>query len=175
MPQTKAGTGHGATLLISSTVYTTASPAPAPPSSPTSWLAGSPPTGIPILQIKNPKFPSQKWSYDDISCLSSPTVGAGTVKENLLTMLDLGEFTGEGIFLPSDLGLQSTQAAFLTGLPTAFQVLLAPLPGQTTGNIYQFNGYVGENPLPTGISVDKAILWSVNIKLTSVVTMTVGS
>jgi hypothetical protein len=254
---TKAGTGYGATLLISSTVATTGSPAPAPPTSPSKWLTGSPaatltltnngttgytsatalptttngagtgltitivgavgaitsgtmvaagigyrvgdkvyPTqgpsdgtayflvatvsgsvqGIPILQLKSPTFPKQVLSYDDITTTSSPQIGAVTVKENLATMMDLGEFTAEGVFLPSDPGLLAIQAAFMLSVPAQFQVWLQQLPGQSTsGNVYCFNAYIGTNPLPSGVTPEKAILWTVSLKLTSIVTVTVGS
>lgn len=173
---TKAGTGYGATLIISSTAASLASPAPAPDSSPTSWLLTSPPSGIPVLQLKTFTMPNQKWSFDDITNTSSPTVGAGTVKENLLTVLDVGEFTAEGVYLPSDSGLEAITTAFATGVPNQFQIVLGLLPGQSsTGNVYEFNAYVQTNPLPQTVSVEKAITWKVDLKLTTFVTVTIGS
>jgi hypothetical protein len=175
---TKAGTGYGAVLAISSTAATLATPAPAPSATPTKYTLApaSTPTGIAILQLKTFSMPQQKWAFDDVTNVSSPTIGVGTAKESLLTLLDLGEFSAEGIFLPSDPGLVAVQTAFESGLPNQFQIQLGLLPGQSTsGNVYEFNAWVSSNPIPTNVSVDKAIAWKMDLKLATIMTITLGS
>jgi hypothetical protein len=175
---TKAGTGAGAVLVICATLATLAAPAPAPSDSPTAFTLApvSTPTGIAVLQMKDFTMPSQKWAFDDITNTSSPTVGVGVLKESLATLVDPGEFSCTGIFLPSDDGLIALQTAFSTGIANQFQVQLQPLGGQsTTGNIYEFNAYVQENPVPSNISAEKAVTVKISLKLDSIMTVAVGS
>jgi hypothetical protein len=175
---TKAGTGAGAILVISSTAATLASPAPAPAQPPTAFTVApaTSPTGIAILQLKDFTMPSQKWSYDDTTNTNSPSVGVGVIKESLATLVDPGEFSATGIFLPSDPGLVALQTAFTTGIANAFQVQLQPIAGQSaSGNVYAFNAYVQENPMPSNISAEKAVTIKVNLKLNSVITVKTGA
>ena len=121
-------------------------------------------------------MPSQKWSYDDITNTSSPAVGVGVLKESLATLVDPGEFTCTGVFLPSDPGLAALQSAWASGIAQQFQVQLSPIAGQSTvGNTYEWSAYVTENPLPSNISAEKAVTIKVSLKLDSVITVAVGS
>jgi hypothetical protein len=175
---TKAGTGAGAVLVINATAATLAVPAVAPAQPPTAFTVApaSTPTGIAILQMKDFTMPSQKWSYDDVTNTSSPAVGVGVLKESLATLVDPGEFSCTGVFLPSDPGLLALQTAFTTGLANAFQVQLQPLGGQSTsGNVYAFNAYVQENPIPSNISAEKAVTIKISLKLDSVITTKAGA
>ena len=134
------------------------------------------PTGIAILQLKEFTVPSQKWSYDDITNTGSPAVGVGVLKESLPTLVDPGEFSATGLFLPSDPGIVALQTAFATGLANTFQIQLKPIAGQSvSGNIYAFTAYVQENPVPTNISVEKAITVKISLKLDSMMTVLTGS
>ena len=175
---TKSGTGAGSILVISATAATLAAPAAVPAQPPTAFTVApaSTPTGLAILQLKEFSVPAQKWSYDDVTNTSSPSVGVGVLKESLATMVDPGEFTATGIFLPSDPGIIALQTAFQTGLSNAFQIQLKPIGGQsTTGNVYAFNGFVQENPVPANIDAGKAVTVKISIKLDSVMTVLTGS
>lgn len=176
---TKSGTGVGALLVINATPATAAAPAAAPTAPPT-VLTLSPtasPTGIAILQIKSHTIPSQKLSFATVTNTSSPSDVAGTVTNEFLpTVLDPGEYMATGIFLPSDPGYQAIQTAFLSGLPNQFQIQMKPIAGQTTtGNVYEFNAYVQEMPIPTDLSAEKDVEVKFSLKLTTVITVLVGS
>jgi hypothetical protein len=175
---TKAGTGSGALLVISSTVATLASPAPAPTTPPVKYTIApaTTPTGLAILQMKDFTVPSQKLALDEVTNTSSPSSGVYTIKERIPTILDPGEFSCVGIFLPSDPGLIAVQTAFASGIAQSFQIQLPPIAGQsTTGNIYEFNALITENPIPTTINVDKAITVKITLTLVSLMTVLTGS
>jgi hypothetical protein len=184
---TKSGTGAGALLIISNEPATLSSPAPYPVTDPTPFITAitSPPTatGIPVLYLKEFSLPEQKYSYDDITNLNSPSLnsieGSGSeavIKESLPTLIDPGTFTATGIFDPEDAGLAAIQAAFYSGLPNAFQIQLPKIAGQvTSGNTYAFLAYVDTNPTPTNVSVDKAVLVKISLRLDSIMTVAPGS
>ena len=176
---TKSGTGAGALLVISATTATSASPAPAPTSTRLTVAPTSSPTGIAVMQIKDFTMPQQKWSYDDVTNTGSPLVATGSVgviHEFLPTLVDPGEFNCTGIFLPSDPGLNAIQGCFNSGIAQGFQVQLQPLGGQTAnGNVYSFNAYVQENPIPSSITVDKAITIKINLKLNTAIVIGAGN
>jgi|SRR5215472_11207170 len=153
---TKGFTGKGATFSIGTT--------PSPAS-----------TFTVIAQLKTLAFSGQKWSFDDITCLSSPVVGAGVLEESLPTKVSPGELAIAGVFLPSDAGQPLLLAAFNSGGLNDFKVQLPVGPGQTTtGNLYTFSGYVQDMPTPD-IQVDKAINFKATIKLNTLLTLTPGT
>jgi hypothetical protein len=175
---TKGGTGQGALLVISSTPASLSAPASAPAQPPTKFTVApaSSPTGIAILQIKDFTMPDMKWSYDDITNTSSPTIGVGVLKESLATVVDPGEFSATGVFLPSDPGLNALQTAFNTGIANQFQIQLQPLGGQSAnGNVFAFNAYVQSYPIPSGIDVTKAVSVKISLKLDSIITVAAGA
>jgi hypothetical protein len=175
----KAGTGAGTLLVISSTAATVSAPAPAPSTPPTALTLAptTTPTGIAILQMKEFSLPSQKLSFDNITNTSSPSTVAGTVTNEFLpTVLDGGEFGVTGIFLPSDPGLVALQTAFYSGLANQFQIQLPKIAGQTTsGNVYEFNAWVQELPVPVSVAADKALNVKLSLKLQGVMTVATGS
>lgn len=174
----KAGTGAGSLLVISSIPATLATPAPLPSNPPVAFTIApaTTPTGIAILQLKDLTIPEQKFSYDDITNFQSPAVGIGTQKESVPTVVDPGEMSCTGVFLPSDPGLLALQTAFNTGLANSFQIQLPPIAGQsTTGNIYAFTAFVSSNPVPTNITPDKAQTVKISLKLNSMITILQGS
>jgi hypothetical protein len=55
-------------------------------------------------------------------------------------------------------------------------VQLQPIAGQSTsGNVYEFNAYVSDNPVPSNISAEKAVTVKITLKLDSIMTVLVGS
>jgi len=175
---TKSGTGAGSILVISAVAATLAVPCTSPAQPPVAFTVAptATPTGVAVLQLKEFTVPEQSWSYDDITNTSSPAVGVGVLKESLATLVDPGEFTATGIFLPSDPGIIALQTAFQTGLANAFQIQLKPISGQsTTGNIYAFSAYVAKNPVPSNIDATRAVTVKISLKLDSVMTVATGS
>ena len=178
MSATKSGTGAQALLVVNATACTLASPAATPLSTPVKYTIApaTTPTGIAILQMKSFTMPSQKYSFDDVTNTNSPAIGVSVVKESIITVLDPGEASFEGVFVPSDPGIVALQSAFATGIAQQFQVQLPPISGQSTvGNVYEFNAWVSENPIPTNISPEKAVLVKITLKLNSLMTVAVGS
>jgi len=158
MAATKGATGSGVTVSI-----------------------GTPGTGetfTTILQIRSISWTQPKLNTEDASCLSSPTLGAATIKEYLPTVIEPGQFSGNAIYLPADAGLAAANAAFLASTIRDFKVQFPPLAQfsqTTTGNLYTFSGFVLEQPLPDGIDVSKILSWKLTVQITTAVTVTVGS
>ena len=152
---TKAATGAGAVLSIE---------------------VGS--TWTPILQLNKPmQFSGQKWQYEDVTNFGSPIFGAGLVKESLPVLVDPGEASCEGLFLPADPGQLGVAAAFAAGTLASFKLQLAvdTVGGQTTaGNLYAFSAFVQENPLPE-VPFDKSMTIKISLKLNTAITVTQGS
>lgn len=158
MANTKGFTGSGVTVSI-----------------------GTPGTGetfTSILQIKSISWTQPTLQTEDASCLSSPTLGAATLKEYLPTVIEPGKFSGTAIYLPTDTGLAALNTAFQAVTLHDFQVQFPPVPalGQsTTGNLYAFSGYVLTQPLPDGVDVSKITTYKVDVQITTAVTVTLGS
>jgi hypothetical protein len=163
---------------MSSTVPTLAVPAPAPTTPPVKYTLApaSTPTGLQIFSLKAFTMPSQKYKWDQTTNTSSPLQGLSVLEESVLTTLDPGEASFEGVLNPADPGFIAVQAAYVSGLPQSFQVQLPPIAGQaTTGNVYEFTAWVSENPLPMSIDAGKAITFKLSLKLNSFVTVLTGS
>lgn len=155
---TKGFTGSGVTLSIGT--------------------PGSGETFTSILQVKSISWQQPKLQTEDATNLSSPTLGAATVKEYIPTVIEPGQFSGQAIYLPTDTGLQALDAAFKSTLIQDFKVQFPKIAalGQTTqGNLYAFSGYVIEQPLPDGIDASKLTTYKVTIQITSPVVLTPGS
>jgi hypothetical protein len=137
-------------------------------------VAGSPETFVPVAQLKTAQFNGQKINFEDITNLDSPIVGITVLKEKLPATAEAGTVQMAGIFLPSDAGQLALQEAYGGGI-TDFKIQLPKGPGQTTtGNLYTFSGYVGEQPLPD-VQFDKTITFKANIELTTPISVTPGS
>lgn len=155
---TKGATGTGAALSI-----------------------GTPGTGetfTSILQVKSISWTQPKLQTEDATCLSSPTLGAATIKEYIPTVIEPGQMTGQAIYLPTDTGLAALTTAFSSGVIHDFKLQLPPNAAwsqTTTGNLYAFSGYVLEQPLPDGIDPQKIVTYKVTIQITTAITVTVGS
>jgi hypothetical protein len=137
-------------------------------------VAGTPETFTPVAQLKSATFNGQKINFEDITNLDSALVNNTVLKEVMPATADAGTVQAAGIFLPSDPGQLALQAAY-GGLLTDFKIQLPKGPGQTTtGNLYTFSGYVGENPLPD-IQFDKTISFKMNITLATPIALTPGT
>jgi hypothetical protein len=135
-------------------------------------------TLTPILQIKEYDLPEAKWKYDTITNSNSPTIGVGNqvLDENAPTVVDPGEASFSGIWLPSDAGQQAVAASFATGTAVEFTLQLKPIAGQTTtGNLYTWMAFVQALPMPSGLSVDKVAQVKISLKMASLIAVTVGS
>ena len=137
--------------------------------------AGSPPTLVPVLNMKTYSFSGQSVKFDDVSNLNSPTNGGIIVNEVIPATEEPGTLTLSGIWIPSDPGQTALEAAWTSHALTTFTVQ-APIGGAqtTTGNLYTFTGYLQDNPLPD-LDYSKAVTIKFTIKLNSQVVTTQGS
>lgn len=122
-------------------------------------------TFTPVAQLKTVQFGGRKVNFDDISNLGSPLMGTSAVplKESMPATADPGTLDLAGIFLPGDAGKQALDLGFSSQELLYFKVQLPLGPGQSTaGNLYAFNGYIAEDPLPD-IQWDKVTTMKVNI------------
>jgi hypothetical protein len=137
-------------------------------------VAGAPEVFTPVAQLKTAQFNGQKINFEDISNLDSPLVNNTLLKEMMPATADAGTLDIAGIFLPSDAGQLAIAAAYGGGL-TDFKVQLPKGPGQAaTGNLYEFSGYVAEQPVPD-IQFDKTVTIKFKIQLQTVITLTPGA
>lgn len=148
---TKAFTGKGATLLVSN---------------------------VAVAQVKTMQWTSPKWTTEDITNLSSPTLGAGIVQEVIPTVMNPGEFNAQVVYLANDNGLANLYSAFSNASVQTFTVQLAPQTSASQANVgdaFSFSGYVTDQPVPDGIAPDKAIMYKVGVKITGPLTRTQGN
>ena len=137
--------------------------------------AGTPPTVVPVLNMKTYAFSGQSVKFDDVTNLNSSADGGIIVDESIPATEDPGTFTASGIWIPSDPGQEAIAAAWESHALTVFTVQ-APIAGAqtTTGNLYTFSGYLQDNPLPD-LDYSKAVTIKFTIKLNTAVATTVGS
>ncbi|HEV2324561.1 MAG TPA: hypothetical protein VGS10_11480 [Terracidiphilus sp.] len=131
-------------------------------------------TFTPVAQVKTWQFAGQKWSYDDLTNGNSPAVGPGVQKESIPSVVDPGEISIGGVYLASDAGQAMLATAFNSGVLYDFKLQLPPAPGETTGELKTFSGYV-EDPAYPDIQFDKTLTFKTTIKLNTMVTTTAGS
>ena len=129
-------------------------------------VAGTPETFTPVAQLRTAQFNGQKLNFEDITNLDSPLVNSTVLKEQMPATADAGMLEISGIFLPSDAGQMAVAAAYGAQDPTDFKVQMPKGPGQQTGNLYTFSGYVAEQPLPD-IQFDKVVTIKFRVQLTT--------
>jgi len=123
----------------------------------------------PLAEIKQADFSGQKLDLADVTNFQS-----GIFREYLPTLLDSGELTYKGNFIPSD----SSQAQLLTFFNSAtfvvWQVILptSPATGKPLGH-FTFNGFV--TSLEWGLPIDKEATISGKIKITGPIGYIAGS
>ena len=132
-------------------------------------------TFTPVAQLKSWEFSGKKWSFADVTNGDSPAVGPGVLEESIPNKLSPGEMALAGVYLPGDAGYLALQAAHNSGALTDFKVQLPKIGSQaTSGNLYAFQAYVQDDPLPD-MQFDKEMTFKTTLKLNSLITVTVGS
>lgn len=114
-----------------------------------------------LMQID---FSGQKLDLADVTNFQS-----GIFKEWLATLLDSGEVTFKGNFIPSDVTQQQMLGFFNTATRVNWGVLLPtnPSTGQTYGS-FTFQAYVSS--LEWGLPIDKQATVSGKLKVTGAIT-----
>jgi hypothetical protein len=123
----------------------------------------------PISELSQMDFSGQKLDLADVT-----NYEGGIFKEWLATLLDSGDITYKGNFIPSDV----TQAQILEYFNTAtrvewyLQLPINPLTSLPYGH-FTFNGFVSE--LSWQLPIDKQAMIVGKIKITGAITYTSGS
>lgn len=112
-----------------------------------------------ISEIKKMSFTGSKLDLADVT-----NVQSGTYREFLPTLLDAGEISFEGNYIPGDSTQDVLNTAFTNALKQNFQVLFP----NGNGNI-QFAGFVVS--VERTIEVDKALTIAGRIKITGPITL----
>lgn len=122
-----------------------------------------------IGEIKSAGISGAQWSTADVTNFQS-----GVNQEFISTIRNNGSVKISGNRASSDAGQILTEAAFGSGLITAFVLTIDKTPAQTTtGDTYAFSALVESREFD--LSVDKEVSWSVTLKISGPVTFTIGS
>jgi hypothetical protein len=130
--------------------------------------AGAPVTTL-VGEVKSAGVSGAQWATEDVSNFES-----GADIEFGTTMRDNGTMDLMGNRVSSDAGQIAIEAAFGTGSKYDWKLQLPLAPGQsTTGDIYTFSALVVSREFP--IETTKIIPFTVKLKISGPVTLTVGS
>lgn len=130
----------------------------------------SPSVGFQLLaEIKQADFSGQKLDLADVTNFQS-----GQFKEWLATLLDSGELSFKGNFIPGDVSQASLLGFFNSASLVAYKVILPtnPATGQPFGH-FTFNAYV--STYEWGLPIDKEATISGKLKITGAITYVAGS
>jgi hypothetical protein len=142
---------------------------------------GTPGTGetfVAIGQLQSVTWTQPTLQLQDVTNLSSPTLGQATLNEYLPTNIEPGTLSGTVIYLPGDAGQVAANAAFLSGVVHDFKIqfpALAEFSQTTAGDLYAFSGFLKTQLLPDGLDPKKVMTAKFEIQLTTAVTRTAGS
>lgn len=131
------------------------------------------PTGsvgyVVAAEIKTADFSGQKLDLADVTNFQS-----GVFKEWLATLLDSGELSVKGNFIPSDATQAALLAFFNTATRAAYGILLPNNPA--TGNTYgSFTFLAFVSSLEWGLPIDKEASVSMKLKITGAISFVAGS
>ncbi len=133
------------------------------------------PTYTPVAQIKTFQFAGQVWKFDDVTNADSTAAGSGVVEEAIPTVMSGGTMAISGVYAPDDTGRDALATAFGAGTLLPYKLQLPVGPGQTTtGNLFAFNAYVQDMPLPD-VQFDKSMTFKCTLKIDGVITVTKGT
>ncbi len=133
------------------------------------------PTYTPVAQVKTYQFSGQTWKFEDVTNNDSTAAGPGVIEEFVPTVVSGGTMAISGVYAPDDIGRDALAAAFASGSLLPYKLQLPVGPTQTTaGNLFAFNAYVQEMPLPD-VQFDKAMTFKCTLKIDSVITVTKGT
>jgi hypothetical protein len=116
-----------------------------------------------------------KWSGYKLGTVDSTSLSS-TNSEVIGTIIDYGDVTIEGKFLPMDVGQQDIGTYFTAAVLRDWQLQLPKLDGQTTkGNLIAFTGWIVEYTPVVSVQADKPLTFSAKIKINAAPVVTVGS
>ena len=117
--------------------------------------------------------PNQKWSFDEITNLQSPTIGPGVFQERIPTEVDPGTITATLIYYNSNIntGYANVVSAFQSGSLYDFQTIIVGNYGANTAT-FSFSGYVTDFPSPKNVTVNKHLEYDLMVQLSGAVTTT---
>lgn len=128
---------------------------------------GSTPTTI--GEIKTSGIAGAQWQTVDVTNFES-----GFNQEFISTIRNNGSLKLAGNRVSSDAGQVLVEAAFASGVLQAFTLTLPKTAAQTTlGDVYTFSALVESRDFD--VDASKEISWSVSLKISGPVTLTVGS
>lgn len=124
-----------------------------------------------IFEITSGKLSGRVAKVVDVTNLQS---GAA---EFIVTLVDSGTFDCSGNTVQADPGQLAVESNFATlASNIGFKVELRKTPAQTTtGNSYTMVGVIQEWDPISDISVDKAVTFSLKIKISNTITFTAGT
>jgi hypothetical protein len=122
-----------------------------------------------IGEAKTSGISGAQWGTDDTTNFQS-----GADQEFLTTVRNNGSLRIDGNRVSSDAGQVAVEAAFASGSKYDFKLVLPLTAVQTTtGDTYTFSALVEQREFT--VDVTKAISYSVTLKISGPVTLTVGS
>ena len=127
-------------------------------------------TYTPVHELQSISFGSSKLDLEDITNLDS----VGNYREYAPTLLDAGEVSINGIFIPTDAGQLACFAAFDARAVLTCKIQWLPTGSQTTGATTVFAAFQTERPSKDA-SVDKVAKFAAKFKVTGAFTETAGS
>ena len=128
------------------------------------------PTWTQIFEINSAKLSGRQTKTADVTNLQSPAA------EYIATIVEPGTFDCTGNRVHADPGQTAVDSAFSSLAAKQFQVQLPKISTQTTqGDAYTFSAVVQEWESIGDISPDKAVVFSLKLKITGQITYAAGS
>jgi predicted secreted protein len=123
----------------------------------------------PVAELQQMDFSGQKLDLADVT-----NYQGGIFKEWLATLLDSGDLTFKGNFIPSDASQAAVLAAFNTATRVSWQLIL-PINAATgvTWGHFTFLGFVASFEIQ--LPIDKQAMISGKVKITGAITFVAGS
>jgi hypothetical protein len=129
-------------------------------------VGGTPTT---VGEVKSAGISGNQWGTVDVTNFQS-----GPDREFILSVRDNGSLKLQGNRVSADPGQVIVEAAYQSGVITAFALTLTKTAAQTTnGDKYTFNALVESRSFD--VDVTKEISWNVSLKISGAVTLVSGT
>ena len=131
---------------------------------------GTTPTWTQIFEITSAKMSGRQAKTVDVTNLQS------TAAEFITTLVDSGTFDCSGNRVTGDPGQSAVEAAFSGLLSKQYKITLPKTAAQvSSGDSYTFNAVVQEWAPISDVGTDKAVQFSLKLKISNTITFTAGS